>query len=75
MNTPSPKHAKKAKNTMTNSLLCMEYSRICTDLSETNKIMNFISFNSRQITSKIKGNLSTLQRKTQKHWQFIRKQK
>jgi hypothetical protein len=52
MNTPSPKQAKKAKNTMTNSLLCMEYSRICTDLSETNKIMNFISFKYRQITSK-----------------------
>lgn len=32
MNTPNPKHAKKAKRTKPNSRLCIEYRRIWTDL-------------------------------------------
>lgn len=34
INTANPKHAKKAMNTITNSLLCMEYNRIWTDLKK-----------------------------------------
>lgn len=32
MNTPNPKQAKNAKNTITNSPLCIEYTLIWTDL-------------------------------------------